>query len=199
MLPGKARGMLSWVADQTAIRAGVNGGRLGTPPSPSGCGETDNFLFPSPAGEGILRGTSAWDRGLPRVAGSARELEVTVRKPASFSLRCRAAMSENVVKLRCRACAGRIALDEDYYRELIGHTLTCPHCGAEVPVPASAEESDRNVAGMHSVATPRSVERPAGNPRAAAAAGVRKCPFCDDQVGPGDRFCVKCGNKLPPG
>jgi hypothetical protein len=108
-------------------------------------------------------------------------------------------MPENVIKLRCQVCAGKIALDEDYYRELIGHTVACPHCQAEVPVPAHVEQSKPKIEGVHSADNTQPLGRTVGNLPASGPAGIRKCPFCNDGLGPRDRFCIKCGKKLPPG
>jgi hypothetical protein len=108
-------------------------------------------------------------------------------------------MSETFIKIRCTACAGKIGIEEEYYRELVGRAISCPHCQAEMLVPANPAKPGETPSGappgvdvtqeINRPEAPSSIPKPRSGER-------RTCPFCGDEIGPRDRVCIRCGNTL---
>ena len=110
---------------------------------------------------------------------------------------------ENVTKIRCPYCAGKIAIEEDYYQELVGTVINCPHCGQQMIIPASVAPIP-TAAGSHSLDRTQEIKMPEewqkpfqNSPLRQQADDVRKCPYCHEEVGKRDRICISCGHKIP--
>jgi hypothetical protein len=108
-------------------------------------------------------------------------------------------MSDGVLKIRCPYCAGKIGVDSDYYQELIGKIINCPHCSKEMIIPANSESARQNLEGSHSLDRTQEIQVPPQNTHAMRqpSGEARHCPHCGVEVGKRDRVCIACGNKIP--
>ena len=108
-------------------------------------------------------------------------------------------MSDNVIKIRCPYCAGKIGVDAEYYQELVGKIVNCPHCSKEMIIPANSEVSGQNQQGSHSLDTTQEIQVPPEVSKVVrqGSSDARHCPHCGVEVGKRDRVCITCGNKIP--
>jgi hypothetical protein len=114
---------------------------------------------------------------------------------------------DEIVKLRCPHCDGKVALDEAFYAELIGQSINCPHCSEGMKIPTTVKKitRDREANFRGNSRTPtQKVRNPATEwtpPLIRVAETEEKpvyCPKCKEEVGRRDRVCVSCGTKLTP-
>jgi DNA-directed RNA polymerase subunit RPC12/RpoP len=117
----------------------------------------------------------------------------------------------DIFKIRCPHCAGKIAIEREFYAELAEAAIECPHCEKKMIVPkqqdpsppAPAPASGPQTIGSHSLdrtqeiqsARPRPVTGFTNKPRDGQE---RRCAHCRAEVGSRDRICISCGNRLPP-
>jgi len=114
---------------------------------------------------------------------------------------------DEVIKLRCPHCDGKVALDEAFYKELVGKNIDCPHCSVEMKIPSTVKRNaDEREA--HFRRHSRTATQKVQNPSRIWALPVRQvpgteekpvyCPKCKEEVGRRDRVCISCGTKLMP-
>jgi len=108
-------------------------------------------------------------------------------------------MSDHVIKIRCPYCAGKIGIDADYYQELVGKIVNCPHCSKEMIVPANSESAKSNLQGSHSLDMTQEIQMPPEVSKTVRSSPgeARHCPHCGVEVGKRDRVCISCGNRIP--
>ncbi|MDI6774208.1 MAG: hypothetical protein QME60_02265 [Verrucomicrobiota bacterium] len=108
-------------------------------------------------------------------------------------------MSENVVKIRCPYCAGKIGVDANYYQELAGEIINCPHCSKEMIVPANAEGTNQNSRGSHNLDRTQEIQVFPKSDRTVqnAPTEARHCPHCKEEVRQRNRVCITCGRQIP--
>ena len=105
------------------------------------------------------------------------------------------------VKVLCPTCHGKIAVDGDYYHELVGKAIDCPHCNKKMMVPGNTERSSHQKAPFDDLRTTRKIELvPVSLPQPPKPAHVdsTKCPHCGAEVGKRDRVCIRCESRLTP-
>ena len=104
-------------------------------------------------------------------------------------------MSEGV-RIRCPFCSGKIAVDHEYYRELVGDVIPCPHCNEEIIVPSTGSKdtmfdmgkADRMKTTMRIQPLPTSMR---------ADDDSALCPHCGAEIGCRDLVCITCGGRVP--
>ena len=109
-------------------------------------------------------------------------------------------MSADITKIRCPHCEGKIAVEDDYYHELIGTLVSCPHCAQEMLIPAINHAGEQTASGNHSVDVTREIERPADTRRQVIQPPSDEgtfCPHCGAGIGLRDRICISCGTRMP--
>lgn len=108
--------------------------------------------------------------------------------------------TENIIKFRCPYCSGKVAVDLEYYAELVGKVINCPHCAKEMIIPATIDPAKQNAQGIHGMDVTQEIKMPEEHHTARshpAAEGTRHCPHCGVEVGKRDRICITCGNRIP--
>ncbi len=113
----------------------------------------------------------------------------------------------DVTKIRCPHCSGKIAIDHDYFAELSGQVISCPHCAEQMSVPESSAQPSVSASGAHGLDRTQEIQmpplsapaRPTPRPsvRRNESSGARLCPHCGVEVGERDRVCITCGEKIP--
>ena len=107
--------------------------------------------------------------------------------------------TENIMKFRCPYCAGKVAVDLEYYAELVGKVINCPHCAKEMIIPATIDPAKQNAKGIHGMDVTQEIKIPDTHtaPTQHTSEGGRLCPHCGVEVGKRDRICISCGNRIP--
>jgi len=108
---------------------------------------------------------------------------------------------EKVIKILCPVCHGKIAIDEGYYKELIGKAIDCPHCTRKIIVPGNTERISHQKAPFEDMRSTMKIElSPGANQQQSTVqnAETTKCPKCGATVGIRDRVCIRCETKLTP-
>ncbi|MFO7870552.1 MAG: hypothetical protein R6V03_03870 [Kiritimatiellia bacterium] len=112
-------------------------------------------------------------------------------------------------KFRCPGCKGKISVDEDYYREIVGKVINCPHCSKRITIPRMQTKKDPDVLPSDAFKNTQQIKPhpaaspPAGNPGPVPAPKPQTsdpdsavCPHCGAEVGKRDKVCITCGEKL---
>ena len=106
-------------------------------------------------------------------------------------------MSDNAgngtVKVQCPGCKTNLEIDEDYYKELAGTSISCPSCSAAVQVPAASPQAAPK-AGKHVFSLPKKHE-----PQAAGHKATQKCSGCGAEAGADAVICIQCGMNFKTG
>ncbi|OGV68123.1 MAG: hypothetical protein A2498_16375 [Lentisphaerae bacterium RIFOXYC12_FULL_60_16] len=110
-----------------------------------------------------------------------------------------------VVKVLCSLCHGKVALDEDYYHELVGKTIPCPHCKRPMSIPGNTDRIHHQQAPFNDLRTTQKLQlvpvasaAPKPVPVKASAPDGCRCPHCGAEVGRRDRVCITCEGRLNP-
>ncbi len=108
-------------------------------------------------------------------------------------------MNAPVIKFRCPYCAGKVAVDTDYYRDLVGKVVSCPHCEKAMIIPATVDTARMRTEGSHGLDRTQEIQMPPALQRTMrqAPSESRHCPFCGVEVGRRDQVCITCGNRIP--
>jgi hypothetical protein len=110
---------------------------------------------------------------------------------------------DTTVKLRCPHCDGKVAIDEEYYKEIVGQSVSCPHCNEGMKVPSTVKKmpKDQEPPLTHSKSHTYKVHKESSDwkphEHREKEAPVH-CPKCKEEVGRRDRVCITCGTKLTP-
>jgi hypothetical protein len=111
---------------------------------------------------------------------------------------------EETIRLRCPNCDGKLVIDEDYYKELVGHNINCPHCDVGMKIPSTVKKIKENqdLHGAHGRSQTHAVHKPSTTwTPPSLRQGEEEpafCPKCKEEVGRRDRICISCGTKLTP-
>ena len=110
-------------------------------------------------------------------------------------------MEEKVIKILCPACHGKIAIDESYYKELVGNPIECPHCTRKIIMPGNTERLSHQKAPFEDLRSTMKIElTPVNQPthHKKHEPETTNCPKCGATVGIRDRICINCETKLVP-
>ncbi len=111
---------------------------------------------------------------------------------------------EEIIKLRCPHCEGKIGIDITYYKELVGEEMECPHCQKKMKIPSTVRtiKKDQDTIGAHGRHITQKVHKTevgwAAAPLKAKDDDAAYCPRCKEEVGKRDRVCIACGATLFP-
>ncbi len=115
----------------------------------------------------------------------------------------------DIFKIRCPHCVEKIAIEREYYAELMEVAIECPHCEKPMIVPKqqglspSPPTSGPQTGGGRSLDRTQEIQpvRPRAVTGFSSKSGdgrERRCTHCHAEVGNRDRICISCGNRLPP-
>lgn len=110
-------------------------------------------------------------------------------------------MEEEVIKLKCPGCSGKIAIDQPYYLELQGTDISCPHCAQSIRIPPVSQLPEHTATAPDDLRRTQKLQLIPVDIRTAvppAKSEEKKCPGCGAKVGARDRICISCETPLTP-